>query len=112
MRKKKPVSEQVALGRVNIYFAPRDLPKVRAAASRAGESLSSFVARAAVDRAGEEGISSRLLRAPAFRGAIAEVMSRPSVVADLASALKVSSPAQLDLFRRELQRGLGKVAKG
>ena len=95
-----------------IYFPPADLPKVRAAAARAGLSLSAFCVRASLSDAGEDAMTARLLQAPAFRGAIADVMCRPSVVQELAERLQVSSPKQLKLFRDELRRGLGLAVQG
>lgn len=96
-----------------IYFRPADLLKVKAAASRAGLSTSAFCVRSALADAMGDKMTARLLKAPAFRGAIADVMSRPDVVRELAERLQVSSPKQLKLFGSELKRGLGlAVGKG
>ena len=100
-RKKRPP-------KVEAYFLnPRDLKAVRAAAARAKLSMSAYLVRSAVDNANGDDMTARLLEAPAFRGAIADMMGRPAVIAELADRLKVSSPAQLDLFKREVARGLG-----
>ena len=96
-----------------VYFSsPRELKTVKAAAARAKLSVSAFMARAALDNASSDSLTAKLLDAPAFRGAIADMMSRPAVVSELAERLKVSSPAQLELFRREMSRGLRAAGKG
>ncbi len=106
MKRKKPPQ-------IIAYFESlRDLQAVRAAATRSRLSMSAFVARAALDSANSDSVTARLLDAPAFRGAIADVMCRPAVVAELAERLKLSSPAQLELFRRDMAKGLGVVGRG
>jgi hypothetical protein len=95
-----------------VYFPPADLKKVKAAAARADLSVSSFVVRACRAAVGEDDATSRLLAAPAFRGALCDVMSRPSVVAELADRLKLAKPAQLEMFRAEMKRGLNLMVGG
>lgn len=74
--------------------------------------MSAFCVRAAVSDASGDAMTARLLQAPAFRGAIADVMTRPAVVQEIAARLQVSSPKQLRLFSDELKRGLGLATGG
>jgi hypothetical protein len=105
MKKPLPVATRV-------YFEPRDRARVKAAAKAAGAPVSELIRRIVLDDLESHVFEERLLSSRAFRGAIAEAMSRPEVFTALASSMGKASPAQLELFKSNLDRTAKAWAKG
>jgi hypothetical protein len=97
---------------MRIYASLREQAALRAAARRAKLSTSAFVRRAALTEAKADTLTAKLLQSPSLRGALADIMARPSVVSELGEAIGKAGPAQLRLFRDEMARGLDLAARG
>ena len=109
--KKKLSQPEGRTRRVVFYCRASEFKRLTTAAAAVDLTVSTFCARVALDKAEEEKASGDMLRSAAFRAAIADVMSRPAVVADLAASMRFSTPQQLDLFRRRMKSGLDQLAK-
>ena len=107
MKKKKPLPVAT-----RVYFQPRDRARLSAAAKSAGKPVSGLIRGIVLDHLDSRVMEDRLLASQAFRSAMVDVMSRPDVVQTLAVSLKRTTPAQLGLFKREIDRVAGAWAKG
>jgi hypothetical protein len=94
---------------VQVYLPRRHVPALKAAAAAADVSLSKFCARAALDSVEASTVTNRLLTAPAFRDALVAAINGPAFIGHLTERLNLSTPGQLELFKRDVTAAVGLI---